>query len=65
MFSNIDSNIDFKLSPKLINKFYTLAGILNNALSKVNIYLVNENTMDKIYPSEKRLTLNKVCLKEL
>ena len=65
IFKNLNSEVNFKLDKKHEAKFYSNLGILSNVLSKVSVYLVNEETIDKIYPPEKKKTLNMDCVKEI
>jgi len=47
------------------NKIIALSGILSEKMKTVPVYLVNEETMDKLYPLQKRKLLDEECLKEL
>jgi len=55
-------------STKTINynedKIIAISGILSEKMKKVPVYLVDEDTMDKLYPDEKRKLFNEECLKE-
>jgi len=46
------------------DKIIALSGILSEKMKKVPVYLVNEQTMDKLYPPQKRKLLDEECLKE-
>ena len=47
------------------DKIVALSGILADAMKKVPVYLVDEETMDQFYPPRKRMLLNEECIKEL
>jgi len=46
------------------DKIIALSGILSVKMKKVPVYLVNEQTMDRLYPPQKRILLDEECLKE-
>ena len=64
-FKNLNSEVNFKLDKKYEAKLFSHLGVLSNILSRVSVYSVNEETIDKIYPPEKRKTLNMDCVKEI
>ena len=45
--------------------FFANLGFLESVFEEDKVFLVNEETMDKIYPPRKRLSLDKECLKEM
>ena len=47
------------------DKIVALSGILADAMKRVPVYLVDEETMDRLYPPQKRKLLNEECIKEL
>jgi hypothetical protein len=46
------------------DKIVALSGILSEKMKKVPVYLVNEQTMDRLYPPQKRILLDEEYLKE-
>lgn len=62
----IIKNIDSKrnCSPSLINYLYGHLEHLASIFKRTPVYLVNEKTIDKIYPPEKRLDFNENCIRE-
>lgn len=47
------------------NKIIALSGILSGKMKTVPVYLVDGQTIDKLYPQEKRKLLNEECLNEI
>ncbi len=60
--SNLNSSQDIAYKE---DKTVALSGILADAMKRVPVYLVDEETMDKFYPPQKRRLLNEECIKEL
>ena len=63
MFTNI--NATENLEQDFETLFFANLSFLENVFEEDKIFLVNEDTMDKIYPPRKKLGLNEVCLKEM
>jgi len=61
---NLDSTKTKKIKYKK-QKILALSGVLAEVIRKVPVYLVNPDTMDKLYPPEKRLLLDEECIKEI
>jgi len=61
IIKNIDSKKD--CSPSLINYLYGHLEHLASVFKRTPVYLVNEKTMEKIYPPEKRLDFNENCIR--
>ena len=63
MFTNINATED--LEQGFETWFFANLGFLESVFEEDKIFLVNEDTMDKIYPPRKKMGLNEGCLKEM
>jgi len=63
MFINLDSAIEI---PKGTEEYIAAySGYLSNLLPSINKYLVSSETMDTLYPSHKKYSLDEQCLKSV
>ena len=63
MFTNINAKENLENGFELY--FFANMGFLESVFEKDRIFLINEETMDRIYPPRKRLSLDERCLKEM